>query len=48
MRIPSVTTMAGFHALVFGIASLKQRKLNTMSLQKYCNYPLKTDKHIYQ
>jgi carbamoyl-phosphate synthase large subunit len=35
VRVPSVTTMAGFHALVFGIASLKQRKLPAVSLQKY-------------
>jgi carbamoyl-phosphate synthase large subunit len=47
MRIPSVTTMAGFHALVFGIASLKQRKLNVRSLQNYSKRPTETTEHIY-
>jgi carbamoyl-phosphate synthase large subunit len=33
MKIPCVTTMAGFHALVFGLISLRSKNLSVVSLQ---------------
>ncbi len=35
MKVPSITTMAGFHALVFGIAALKHGVLDVTSLQEH-------------
>ncbi|NIM20303.1 MAG: carbamoyl-phosphate synthase large subunit [Candidatus Latescibacteria bacterium] len=35
MKIPSITTLAGFHALVFGIASLRRGNMDVSPLQAY-------------